>query len=540
MASPGGASAAPASESGPKSFAPPIDAEALGRAVLGALALLYLISVVRFGWASDDGFITARSIHNLLAGHGLAVNPGHRVQSYTSPLWMLLCLPLQALAGPYLGLVLAGLACSVAFAVVVVRGFRDRPWAGAMVLAAAGASSCFLTFSTSGLENPLAHLLLALFCQARLRAPREPLVTPTTFALAGLIFLTRFDYVLLIAPSLAVAVIAPLRPWSPSALRAQLRRSLGFVIPVGLWLAFATFYYGFPFPNTAYAKLNTSIPLSSRLEQGVSYLVDAVYRDPILVLFPLIAAFVVLRARASRPAKELLAGVALYLAYVAWIGGDFMGGRFLTAAFAVTLLVAAHDVGGADGYGPAFMKLATVAAFLMGLPSLADRRVDRGTECSIPPTGIVDERGCYVEHTGLAMNLRQAKWRTHGYLADYRKALEGMDGSNVVVFDLVGMAPFGDPRPVHIVEHYALSEPLLARIRFAATSQWRPGHLHRDLPAGYLDTLKTGRNTIEDRCLHRLHDRLALVTTGPLFSAQRFATILALNLAGSTCPAPER
>jgi arabinofuranosyltransferase len=314
---------------------------------------------------------------------------------------------------------------------------------------------------------------------------------------------------------------------------------------VGLWLAFATFYYGFPLPNTAYAKLNTSIPLSSRLAQGMSYLVDAVYRDPVLVLFPLIAAFVVLRTRASRPAKLLLAGVGLYLTYVAWIGGDFMGGRFLTAAFAVTLLVAAHEIGGPAGhdlagYGPAFMKLAAAAAFLIGLPSLADRRVDRGTECAIPPTGIVDERGCYVEHTGLAMNLRQAKWRTHGYLADYRKALERMDGSNVVVFDLVGMAPFGDSRPVHIVEHYALTEPLLARIRFAATSDWRPGHLHRELPTGYLDTLKTGRNTIEDPCLHRLHDRLALVTTGPLFSARRFATIVSLNVVGSTCPAPER
>jgi arabinofuranosyltransferase len=517
-----------------------LDGEALGRGALGALALLYLISVVRFGWASDDGFITARSIYNLLAGNGLAVNAGHRVQSYTSPLWMLLCLPLQALTGPYMGLLLAGLGCSLAFAVVIVRGFRDRPWAGAMVLAAAGASSCFLTFSTSGLENPLAHLLLALFCRAQLRPTRDPVVTPVTFVLAGLIFLTRFDYVLLIAPTMIVAVIAALRPWSPLALRALLRRSLGFVVPVGLWLAFATFYYGFPFPNTAYAKLNTAIPLTPRLQQGLSYLVDAVYRDPILVLFPLIAAFIVLRTGSSRAAKLLLAGVGLYLGYVAWIGGDFMGGRFLTAAFAVTLLVAADEIGSAEGQGRAFMQLAAAAAFLIGLPNLADRRVDRGTECNVPPTGIVDERGCYVEHTGLAMNLRQSKWRAHNYLTAYRKALEGMDGSNVVVFDLVGMAPFGDPRPIHVVEHYALTEPLLARIRFAATSDWRPGHLHRELPAGYLDTLKTGHNTIEDPCLHRLHDKLALVTTGPLFSAQRFATIAALNLAGSTCPAPER
>jgi arabinofuranosyltransferase len=536
----------------PTPISPPSDAAALGRLALGALALLYLISVVRFGWASDDGFITARSIHNLLTGYGLAVNPGHRVQGYTSPLWMLLCLPLHAVTGnPYMGLLLAGLGCSTAFTIVVVRTFRDRPWAGAMVLAAAAASSAFLGFSTSGLENPLANLLLALFCRACWR-PRPPqaIVGRESFLLAGLIFLTRFDYILLIAPTLLVEIVRARRT-SQVSLRALLREALAFAIPVGAWLAFAMVYYGFPFPNTAYAKLNTSIPLRARLEQGLSYFVDAVYRDPVLVLFPAIAMYLILRTRASRQARALLAGVGLYLGYVAWIGGDFMGGRFLTAAFLVSLLVAAHEsqrAGASDTAGvgeagtqimPAFFRWATAAAFLIGLANLADRRVDRGTECNIPLTGIVDERACYVEYTGLAVNLRQQKWRSHGYVTAFHKAVEALDG-NVVVFDLVGMAPFGDPRPIHIVEHYALSEPLLARIRFSTTSDWRPGHLYRELPAGYLETLKTGRNTIADPCLHRLHDRLSIVTTGPLFSGARFATIAALSFGGSTCPAPER
>src|SRR5690349_12530443 len=96
----------------------------LARLALMVMATFYVVSVLRFGWVSDDGFITARSIQNLLEGHGLVANVGYRVQSFTSPLWMLLCLPLQRLTGsPYTALVLAGLLFSAAFVAVVVRGF---------------------------------------------------------------------------------------------------------------------------------------------------------------------------------------------------------------------------------------------------------------------------------------------------------------------------------------------------------------------------------------------------------------------------------
>ncbi len=509
--------------------------ERLGPLVLRAAAVLFFISVLRFAWISDDGFITARSLSNLLSGHGLGTNPGHRVQTFTSPLWMLLCLPLQALTGsPYHGLMLAGLGASAGFAFVVVRSFRLAPWVGALVLVAATASPSFLTYSTSGLENSLTHLLLALFCVAILRD--KPLAG-STFFIGGLIVLCRFDYVLLIAPTIAVALLGP--PGAPVSERLRAARSsllpslLRFLGPLVAWLAFATIYYGFPFPNTAYAKLNTAIPFRERFAQGLAYLVDGVYRDPVLALLIVLAALVAITMRKSRQSQLLIAGVGLYLLYVVWIGGDFMGGRFLTAALVVSAIVLGHLL--ADSQ--TFLALLVAATFLIGLPSFADRRVDRGTECHVSTTGIVDERGCYVEHTGLPVNLRQEKWRTHGYLEAFRKAAEGAD-KGVVVFDLIGLAAFGDSRPLHIVEHFALSEPLLARIRYKARPGWRPGHYHRDLPAGYLDTLKTGQNTIEDRCLRDLHDRLAIVTKGPLFSWARFASIASLNFGRGTCSAP--
>lgn len=501
------------------------------RLVLAGAVTLLLIGVVRLAWVSDDGFITARSIYNLLAGHGLAVNPGHRVQAYTSPLFMLLCLPLQALTGsPYHGLMSAGLLASVAFALVVARGFRDRPWAGAGVLLAAAASTSLLTFSTAGLENALSHLLLALFALRLLDEAPTDEPRPATGLLAGLVVLTRFDLAVLVLPALLVA-FARRRTFT----RAGLRPVLFFVAPIAAWLAFATFYYGFPLPNTAYAKLNTAIGLRERVGQGLVYLLDGLERDPALALFMVLPVGLILARifTAPRAVKLLLAGVWLYVGYVISIGGDFMGGRFLTAPLVVSLLVLGHELA---RQAPAAAPWAVAVAFLIGLPGHF-YRADRSSGCTTSGTGIVDERACYVEHTGLMANLRSEKWRTHGYLADYRKAVEGAQGG-VMEFGLVGMATFGDPRPIRVVERYALSEPLLARIRYQPTPGWRPGHLTRDLPAGYLETLRTGTNLIQDPCLRALHDRLTLITTGPLFSAARFGAIARMAFRRGTCPAP--
>ena len=55
---------------------------------------------------------------------------------------------------------------------------------------------------------------------------------------------------------------------------------IGFV-PVVAWELFSLFYYGFPFPNTAYAKLKTGIPASELTRQGILYLQDSIARDPI-------------------------------------------------------------------------------------------------------------------------------------------------------------------------------------------------------------------------------------------------------------------
>lgn len=489
-------------------------------------AWLFLVAVVRLGWVSDDAFIAIRSVDHLVAGKGFVLNVGERVQSFTSPLWALLCVPFFAIArNPYAALVVPGLACSLGMVAVVWQGWRKAPWQAAVTLLLLSASLSFLHFSTSGLENSLAHLLAALFVFERLRAGNG--VTRVSFLIAAGLFLTRFDYALLVAPSLAVAV------------RQQPREAVRLAWPavavVAAWLVFATVYYGFPLPNTAYAKLNTSIPLGQRIAQGFAYLVDSSSRDPIVLV--IIGAAGVLSASPGQPSRVrwLAAGVGTYLAYVLYVGGDFMSGRFLTVAYLVSVLLGVHVAAAVHQW---LMPVAAAAATLLALPSFEDRRVDpRGLQCFVPESGIVDERECYVEHTGLPQNIRRQKWKSHGYLRDFEKVAKKTK-DDFVVFDLVGLVSYANRGEKHIVERYALTEPLLARIRFRAERGWRIGHFFRPLPAGYEETLRTGKNQIVDRCLNELYDRLSLVTRGPLWSAERLAAIAALNTTHRTCDAP--
>ena len=64
----------------------------------------------------------------------------------------------------------------------------------------------------------------------------------------------------------------------------------------------------------------------------------------------------------------------------------------------------------------------------------------------------------------------------------------------------------------------------------ARPNGWRIGHFTRPIPAGYPETLRDGKNRIENRNLAAYYSSIALITRGPLFSARRWQEILSLNL----------
>jgi len=491
-----------------------------------ALCVLHLFSVLRFGWVSDDAFIAFRAVGNLVWGHGLVNNPPERVQAFTSPLWtLLLSLGYLALRNVYWVAVLSSLAASGGLGWLLLRD-RERAARACIALALLTASRTFVTFSTSGLENPLSHFLLAAFALNELSTANGKEMR--AFLLAGFLATNRLDHLLLVAPALVLHVYR-------GGIRTLFSRLLLGFVPLVAWLSFALVYYGFPWPNTAYAKLNLAVERRTLLAQGASYVLDAVLRDGVLVFVIVLALLFTLRRRTRVPgAAPLQSGVVLYVLYVLWTGGDFMGGRFFTGAFVLSTLILSETL----ARMPRTVVLTSLATAAIAARWAFDPLpVDVKTDCVVPPSGIVDERACYVEHTGVAQNLRAKKYETHPY---FKQGREFRQGSERVVYDnLVGMAGFAAGPNVHIVDGYSLSDPLLARMRYDAKPDWRVGHFKRTLPKGYLESLREGRNLLEDPCLRALYDDLALVTRGPVWSRARLSAMWRLNVTRRACAEPK-
>jgi arabinofuranosyltransferase len=142
-------------------------------------------------------------------------------------------------------------------------------------------------------------------------------------------------------------------------------------------------------------------------------------------------------------------------------------------------------------------------------------------------TGVVDERACYEEKTSLLRNLRRAVYRTHDY---YTRGTELSSGTETVVAEsAVGMTTYAAGSAVTFIDTFGIDDAFLAHIPYRPEAEWRIGHFVRPVPAGYVETVRTGQNKIEDRCLRQYYDVLRTVIAGPLFTAARWKAIVALN-----------
>lgn len=516
------------------------------RAALVLAFCFFALVVVRRAWVSDDAFISLRVAHNWVLGFGLTHNPGERVQGFTNPLWVMLLAAVYAvMKNGYGAAIVTSLVVAVASGLVFARFVARDRLAAALGLAAMALSNAYADFSTSGLENPLSHLLLfgllatyfALAEGSRAESPparrapvesgahRLPASLParlpsrtTAFFLAALLMLNRPDTVVLAAPVLAH--LAWRGPW-----RKTLREAaLGFA-PLAAWALFALVYYGFLQPNTAISKLNSSIPREELLGQGLVYLLDALQRDP---LTPTVIALGVALGltRRNRAALFVAIGIALHLAYVVWVGGDFMAGRFLTLPFAAALALLSSRLFAIEERGPIVVAAAAVGTLAFLSPYNPFRDGIRPKD--LPASGIVSEREWFMEQTGLVVNLRRPEYRNHSWWIEGKKARDGADP--IAVHANAGLFGYAAGPERHVVDLAGLTDPLLSRIRFVYIPHWRPGHLGRQIPAGYLETLRTGNNVIEDPHLRAYYTELRQVVRGPVWSLPRFRKIIELNL----------
>ncbi len=180
-----------------------------------------------------------------------------------------------------------------------------------------------------------------------------------------------------------------------------------------------------------------------------------------------------------------------------------------------------------------------IAVVIIGLLSLAPLVLIAERRPSYKGTGdsntiyfdshkISDERMVYSERTSLSISLEGRSPKIVYYdgndwifLAKYPTSLE--------MYGAVGMNGYRAGPNVHVLDRNGLIDPLMARMPVKQTSNWRIGHFHHTIPAGYEETLIAGENLIEDKNVARYYDKLSYVIHGPLWDWDRIIEIWNLN-----------
>lgn len=489
----------------------------------GLFLLVFIL--IRNLWVSDDAFITLRTVSNFIHGYGLVWNVGERVQVFTHPLWMLLLIPFNFFVGdPLYAFYIPSLMLSIGTLLILFWNFAHKPIQIALAVVLLGSSAAFVDFSSSGLENPLTHLIVIAFLVIYFQSEA---ITPKRFfqlsLLAGLATLNRIDILILLLPALVQIGISR----KGQFLQSGLYLLAGF-LPFIAWELFSIFYYGFPFPNTYYAKAATGLPSELLYKQGIAYIENSFHWDPLTlgtVLFGVLSLF----NRRDAKRVSIAAGCILYLFYILWIGGDFMSGRYFSAMFLMGLtLVLTLDLEKLfSDLPPRTIQFGYLILILVGLSS---DRPPITTHLGQPGLysdqyGIVSERFYYFDANGW-INYFKFKGR-------HELAVKGIEASQAkispVEMNTTGMFGYYAGPDIYIIDTHSLSDPLRAHLPVDGPS--RIGHYERAMPAGYLETIQSGfqENLIVHPDLRRYYEKLSILTRGDLLAPGRFQEIIRFN-----------
>lgn len=520
-------------------------------ATVGAFALVVWI-VLTHSWFSDDAYFSFRTVDNFVNGFGLTWNVQERVQGFTHPFWVLLLSLFYFFTREiYLTTIVVSLALTLGLVWLVVFKLAATRWQGLLAVGFLCLSTAFMDYATSGLENPLSHLLLAFLLWLLLRGNEKDRTWLTWLAfVAGLAAFNRLDTILFYAPALAFVWWQYKDRWWATG-----RIALGFV-PLIAWELFSLVYYGFPFPNTYYAKEHNFVPLLQEAWVGLNYHLFTLLFDPITWLIILSGLAAAAWLRQWKPIAIAI-GISLYLLYILQIGGDFMGGRFLSIAYlaAVILLLVYVLPRLTLKKHWALIPVALLVSLLGSSPpyflyakgfqtarwnGVVDERMVYHTTNFIriedlyefnsdPSHNIVNDAAFLVRSLLRGTAFRWEAEHDWIELGRQLRAQAETEGALFLPQGANGFTGYYAGPNVYIAHGLALTDPLLARLPPIYDPNWRSGHFMRVIPAGYVELEAGSQNHLDDPAMDAYYQNLRMVTQGSLFSAERWAAIWELN-----------
>lgn len=300
----------------------------------------------------DDANIFLAYAQNVSAGKGFVFNSGgEHVEGFTSLLWMAICVvavtitdsPEWILAS--VNVLLVSLTIYRCLKSSILSNSRDRlimsvPW-GALFAVLLLSEFEFVSWVTVTLmETALWSYLLTVGVLAV--ADDEPRRLRELLIASPFIVVTRPESLLWIPVLISILYIgSAASDGHKSALRRVIAPLCVFIVAGGALTAFRLVYFGYPFPNTYYAKV--SPVLSYRLSQGLAYLGAYLTSGPIMMacgVATLLSLAHLIRVRGADTRTLTLsvaAGAGLFVPVLT--GGDhFDGFRFYQCIYPVLLL----------------------------------------------------------------------------------------------------------------------------------------------------------------------------------------------------------
>lgn len=491
--------------------------------------VLFVCIITALAWQSDDAYHAYVMAKNLVLGNGFVYNIGERATASSCPLFTLI------IAAGYfvfrkmflVSLLICVIFSSLAYHIVLKYFCKSakQVYFAFLVLIS---SACFISYTTSGLENCLLFFLAALFMKTYFLSEKYGVKELLIMAiLVALIATTRMDAVLLVVPMVLYAYL--MKRDNVSFIKAVGIGILG-LLPFIVWELFSLFYYGFLVPNTAFVKLGTGIPETEYIKRGINYLLTSAMCDVLLIAIPVFSIIVSLIVRKWKNLYCSL-GIVLYIGYVIYIGGDFMLGRHFTVLFFMSLMNLL-DMNSEERL--VLRKIAVGLAALGIVINLTSPVITSQYLFGAGNSPIADERAGYFKYTSLFNNvlsvlktgnmvIRDA-WNEQG-IDELREA-----GYTSGILRMVPGISIYYNSDMYLNDQYALGDPFLSKLPAVREENWRIGHMYREVPADYYDSIYSQKNRMEDENLHEYLDVIWLITRGDLFDSNRIKAIIDFNL----------
>jgi len=276
----------------------------------------------------DDAFITFRCSKNLAKGYGLVYNPGEHVESTTSFLFAVivgLAYKITKISPEFIGRVMNFIGVGSILFLLGLHSIKKQPPATYSALRFTGflffaLHPATIIFAHSGLETIFFTALL--FCGFVFL--NEHLENGWPAFLSGMMIGLAADVRMEAAAFGGLAVVlAYFLGKKESRLKNSLLLALAFAVFFIPVLAYRWQYYGYPFPNSYYVKVDGgSYELALR---GARYSVTWLLTNPIVMFSMLYGLWICLQDRTLIRTRSILGftWAGAYLVYNVFVGGDY-------------------------------------------------------------------------------------------------------------------------------------------------------------------------------------------------------------------------